>query len=273
MKNRIKAFICLTLVLALSVPLLSSCQFRYDGGHDELYTVAINNIFGIYGHTSNGEISYDPEISVIETDDYGRTLFFYSESYGTEPDCSMAFVIMQASDSKYVYYYQDTCYLPFFATDGEFWHGRANGDTYLQAMELSQELIEVLKEQNDWNRELDESKFTKSKISIKKPEDKSSISEGNLGLKIYQHARNNGYSGSDSYPSCNIEYCNTDQTGGELYYVSCLFGDVDENGENIWETREYAVIMCGGEIRLTEITDITDYYHAVMKLRYPRKYL
>ena len=272
MKAGSKAFICLVLVLTMSVPFLSSCRFKYDGGQDELYTVAVNNIFGISGHTSNGEISYDPEISVIETDDYGRTLFFYSESYGTEPDCSMAFVIMQASDSKYVYYYQDTCYLPFFATDGEFWHGRASRDTYLQAMELSQELIEVLKEQNDWNRELDESKFTKSKISIKKPEDKSSISEGNLGLKIYQHATNNGYSGSDSYPRCFIKYCNTDQTGGELYYVSCMFGDVDENGENIWETRKYAVIMCAGEIRLTEITDITDYYHAVMKLRYPGKY-
>ena len=64
------SIICLFLCI-LAVPLtFSSCSYRgYRGDHADLYTVAVNNVFGISGHTGNGEISYDPAIDILETDD------------------------------------------------------------------------------------------------------------------------------------------------------------------------------------------------------------
>lgn len=72
--------LCLVIVVFLS---LSSCGYsKYRGEQVDLYTVAVNNIFGVSGYISNGEVSYDPGITVIETDPYGRVLFFYNENYG-----------------------------------------------------------------------------------------------------------------------------------------------------------------------------------------------
>mgnify|MGYP006967403959 CR=1 FL=1 len=113
----IPAFLLGCVILLYASPFLMLFIERgYRGEHRDLYTVAVHNIFAIYGYESNGEVSYDPDIQIIETDDYGRVLFFYSERYdgytGDGVDYGMAVVIMQSSRDGYVWYYRDRCYMP-----------------------------------------------------------------------------------------------------------------------------------------------------------------
>ena len=90
MKNTVKTACCF-FAFCIIVLLISSCGFLnysgYSGEHTDMYAVAVNNIFGVQGHISNGEVIYDPEIHIVETDNYGRTLFFYSEYYDYSHRC------------------------------------------------------------------------------------------------------------------------------------------------------------------------------------------
>lgn len=266
-----------TIMISLS---LSSCIFlnyKYRGNTPELYTVAVNNIFGSSGYTNNGEISYTPEISAIETDNYGRTLFFYNENYGQGNWYGMAFVVMQKSENGYVYYYQDDCYLPFFDATDYFWHGRIGGEDYIKAVELAGESIEALKKRNDWNEEFDKTKCTKSKISDIKPDGKIDVVTWTFDDEIYAYAKANGYQGFDDNAVKFFIYCNADASGKELYYVYCMSADDDEKGETIYNTYVYAVIVDTDksifknpvitENAIVEIKDPTIHYDLITKLK------
>lgn len=269
---------CLLLCLLSVLFTFTSCVYRgYRGDHADLYTVAVNNIFGIGGHTGNGEIIYDPAINVLETDDYGRTLFFYNEAYGSGTTYSMAFVIMQKSEGGYAYYYQDDCYSPFFDDSDHFYHGNQGSEDYILAQEMSPDDIAALKERNDWNQPFDADKCTKIKIDTKK-------SEGNIGVKtwtfddeIYAYAKKHGYEGTDDSACQWFEYCNADAEGKELYYVYCHRADDDGAGGTTYSYAVYAVIVHTddsifknieiGEYAIVEITNPTDAYDLIRQLK------
>ena len=286
--KRITKAIVLILIIATLTLSLSSCLmygfgmllfgYEYDGGHDDLYTVAVNNMFYIQGYTNNGEITYNPEISIIETDNYGRTLFFYNESYGAKETYTMAFLIMQKSEDGYVYYYQDECYLPFIDDSDYFWHGTKNGEDYKKAVDMSADLIKALKDKNDWNKEITIGKCHKAKIE-------TDISErGELALDsydfdeiIYKKAKKNGYTGNDDQMVRTIRYVNSDRDGKELYAISCMTRDDDENGNPIFGYFGFAVIVDPdmkifsdpelADKAIAEITDPCKYYDVVYELK------
>lgn len=269
--------IATTVVLSSCVFLFAAFDYSYDGNHEDLYTVAVNNIYGIWGHTSNGEISYNPEISIIEEDKYGRVFFFYNERYGRGADYGMAFIIAQKSDDKYIYYYQDRCYSPFFDSSDYFYDGRDDGKEYKIALELSKKQIEELKNNNDWNKELQLEKCTKTKISSEKTEgDNMSLGyEEDLEAAIYSYAKKNGNKGTDEDPVHHYIYCNKDIEGKELYYVYCLRSYTNENNEVEYIDNYYAVIISTNnnndvvipEKAIVEITDVTKSYEIIKQLK------
>lgn len=271
-----KIFAVIALIcIMLGILCLTSCGYwGYDGAHIELYTVAVNNVFGISGYTSNGEISYDPDIDVIYKDDYGRILFFYDECYGVGNDYGMAFAVMQKSDDKYVYYYQDACYVPHF---DENYHGEKTEDRVATALKISEKAIEELKERNDWNKELKLDKCTRARIVEEKPEGKIGVNTTSFDDEIYEYAKANGYKGSDDSPTRRFEFCNSDANGKELYRVVCMFSDYNVYDEHMTEWREYAVIVdTDGSIfkntvitqdAIAEIKDNTQYYDIVKDLK------
>ena len=280
-KSKLLFILIYTVVTTI---VLSSCNFlctvfdySYDGDHEDLYTVAVNNIFGIYGHTNNGEISYNPEISIIEEDKYGRVLFFYNERYGRGADYDMAFLIMQKSDDKYVYYYQDSCYFPFFDTSDYFYDGHDDSEEYKNALEPAKEQIEELKNNNDWNKNLKLEKCTKTKISNEKPEgDNMSLGyEEDLNAAIYSYAKKNGNKGTDDDPVHSYKYCNRDINGKELYYVYCIRSYTNESNEVEYLDNYYAVIISTNdnygidipEKSIIEITDVTKSYEIIKQLK------
>ncbi|MDR2580941.1 MAG: hypothetical protein LBC85_08120 [Fibromonadaceae bacterium] len=111
---------------------------EYRGKHPELFTEAIHSLAGIRGYHSHG----DAYVRIVEEDEYGRILFYYGED---EYDSYR--LIAQKSDGAYVYYYPDFNFI-----------SRSIGTSF------SEQDIPELKDKNDWNKPLDESKFIKQKI-------------------------------------------------------------------------------------------------------------
>ena len=231
--RKIASVICIILSLIIVMLSFSSCVILdylfnyqgYSGEHTDLYTVAVNNIFAIDGFTNNGEAVYDPGISIIEKDDYGRILFFYNEIYGQCNSYEAAFVIMQKSEDGYVYYYQDDCYTPATLNFDEYYYPDADQGITIDelintATELSSEAIEELKAANSWNLEFCEDKCTKTKINKNKPEGKGGINNIDFEIKFSEYLKENGYENSDDIGNLISEFCNSDTEEKRLYYIT-----------------------------------------------------
>ncbi len=258
----ISIFLCVIIISSL---LLTSCHYKYNGNHEDLYTVAVNNILGISGYESNGEISYNPDITIIETDDYGRILFYYDECYQMDdenPEFGKAFVIMQKSEDGYVYYYQDLCYMPCFDTEEDY-------QKVLRNLDIN--LINQFKSDNDWNKEIDVSKCMKAKISHKKPEGELSMDKYDFDEIVYSYAKANGYKGFDNRTCKIAEYCNADAEGKELFYLYCMSADKVSEDKTIYGYYVYAVIVnpdkTFSENSIIEIKDKTQAHQIIKELK------
>ncbi len=118
--KKLKIIVCILLSTFVTFS-LTACRAYYSGPHWDLYSVAVNNIFGAAGFGDDGEARPSPDIDIIEVDDFGRVLFFYNEypNYSKQ-QYRTAIVIMQHhdnSDYRWVYYYQDVCYLPYLGDE------------------------------------------------------------------------------------------------------------------------------------------------------------
>jgi len=142
--------------------LLSSCAYKgYSGNYSDLYTVAINSVLWLNGHSWGADFECDPQIVKIDEDNYGRTLFsYYEKHYSGADDISFsALLVCQTSSKDEVFYYEDVNYVV------------KKQELYSQKLEeFSAEEIEALKSINDWNKELDYNKCISKKITKKKAE-------------------------------------------------------------------------------------------------------
>lgn len=237
--KKTKIIACILLLTFVTFG-LTACLVFYSGPHLELYSVAVNNIFGADGFGDDGEAPPDPTIDIIEVDDYGRVLFFYNEypNYSKQR-FRTAIVIMQRYDNPddYVYYYQDDCYLPYLGNETPYPVGYRNF--------FSEDDVTALKELNDWNKELNLDKCTRAACSHRKPHGALKIKEKEFEKAIKPVAQKMGYKGDDTiYRYC--EYCNTDKYGRELYYVYGVGRDVYGEGVSTTSTDqefEFAIIF------------------------------
>ena len=233
------------LIISTVVLLFSSCNYGgYKGDRTDLYTVAVNNVFGTFGHHSNGEVVFDPHIHVIETDAFGRTLFFYSEFYTSSVnpvvDNGMAFVIMQYSNDETVYYYQDECYLPFYDTNNYY---ETESDWAAIEKKMDTAALDALKKANDWNQEINEEKCASLKISKHKNKSALRPHKHELNEPVYAYEVQNGYTGEDEDFVDVTEYCQTDRYGKELFWVWGMTSNADETDKTVYEYHDYAVIL------------------------------
>ena len=248
-RNRtfLKECLMLFAVFILSVVLLVSClqipfvqemfQYKYRGKHPELYATAVNNVFGASGWRSNGEIVYDPQISIIETDAYGRVLFFYDEYVHWVVDevrFERTLLIMQGAQDDKVYYYQGICCLPYVDTSGE-------GIEVLQYVDA--DTLEAFKERNDWGKPMDESKCTQSPLVKRKPEDKLDIGREEYRARLFAYDKAHGYTENEKTLYYSGRFCYADKFGRELHYVYVEFADIGPDGKRTYIGRPYAVIF------------------------------
>ena len=139
------------MVLLLTALVVFTCltgcfgEYEYSGEYPDMYTEAIRSLIGAIGRLD--EVGLNPEMSILDEDEYGRVLYSYYEGARVN---TYNYLIMQKSDEEYVYFYQDY--------------------NFISSTEIffSEEDIEKLKEYNDWGKETDNEKCTKAKIEYKK---------------------------------------------------------------------------------------------------------
>ena len=262
-----KRFMIVILILSASL-CFSSCtlikRFFYPDyapeGKEDLYTVAVSNIFGCDGYVSNGEVTYDPTVMVIETDSYGRTLFYYTEYYTTE--FVTGYVIMQKSENGEAYYYQYDCYLPY---SGALEHDDEKDPEKAKNI-FNKEEVDSLKQRNDWDKELDLSKCTKTKIVLRRDSKKDGREfERILKSDLLDHAKELGFEGQDASFYSYEKFCCSDKNGLELYCLACTFYVKNDGSKT--QMRRYAVIMnAGKKIRMIDVTGSNDGYDQIKQL-------
>ena len=134
------------------------------------------------------------QVSVLEEDDYGRIMFSYSAPNVTTQETETVLVMCQKIDDEYVYFYEDICYT--FQYD-------------------NQDAIKVIKEQNDWNQPLDQSKMSRRPNQITFDLFITSNSTLLYGNVIQAAARELGVSSSQV---TQLHFIDADNSGNELYW-------------------------------------------------------
>lgn len=70
------------LLLMPILMLLTSCGYKgHSNNNLELYSTAVNSVLLINGYSWNADFECDPQIEIIDKDDYGRVLYTYYEKY------------------------------------------------------------------------------------------------------------------------------------------------------------------------------------------------
>ncbi|XMB73076.1 hypothetical protein RJI07_03970 [Mycoplasmatota bacterium WC30] len=188
----------------------------YDGDNKDLYTEAIFSLIGNRGYFLDGEILDDPEIIVIEEDNYGRTMFSYVESNDIS---SYSYLIAQKSDPDYVYFYPD---YNFISSEYDYWN---NQDKEM----FTDDEINELKLLNDWDLPLDESKMVHFEITTLKEKPETAIEEEVFENLLKSLSGKSGYLGDDSLYRYS-EYFMTDDYGRTIYYVYGVGRDAEGTG-------------------------------------------
>ena len=125
------------------------------GSIPSIFSIAIYSLLGVTG-------SEFDDIEILEKDSKGRVMFsFCAYGYSIENNDNLySIIICQKSDLKYTYYYPDCNYIVAPTKN-----------------EISEEEICELKEKNDWDKELNQSKMIKAKITRRKEMDNSASPE------------------------------------------------------------------------------------------------
>ena len=236
--------LCISLLL-LSL-LLVGCGV-YRGEHRDLHAVAINSLLGIFGCPED-------VVRVIETDEYGRTLFAFRRASNegiSEVDHVLALLISQKSTSEYAYFY-DGYNVILCRFDGSERWGRLSPETVFN--HFSAEEVEKLKADNDWGKEINEDRLFRVPIRGYKPVTVSARKQRAAFGEIsdYSDYLNSGFSGpltSDKNGKTLYLFLGYrfDARAGIEYFTPPVLAMFDKDGNLIENTG------------LKEITDIWDY--------------
>ena len=165
MKRILLIFLSLTVLLSVG----GCYREPYNGDRADLYTVALNSLLWVTGVSWESDKAADPAIEVIEEDSYGRVLFTYQEKdFGSVMSFS-SLLIMQKTENGSVYFYPDCNAICVRAS--------LTGED----VSFSDESIEALKQQNDWEKEMNTEKCVKREIGTTPLE---SVKEGKENAEI-----------------------------------------------------------------------------------------
>lgn len=156
------------ITCALNIIMLFGCgrlYKGYTGEYPQLFTVAVNSIPDAKGYIFY-EIRHQPAISLIDEDSQGRLLFCYCEQYNR--DAIMYLMVCQSADGKSAYYYENA--YTFSTVSGKvsarikLYGTKFPSKIVSPMLDFTNEQVEALKEENDWNQELNIDKCTKAPI-------------------------------------------------------------------------------------------------------------
>lgn len=183
--------------LLFFIPLLLMSEKDYNGQHPSLYTAAVNSLINIS--------SMSPKIQIISTDDYGRQLYSFNcyESHNL--------LVAQKNDKSLVYYYPNV---------NSISHRNSYLDTDKSQYFTSLD-IEILKEKNDWNEEINLDKCISNEISRNSSRSKLALGENEITPFFKNYMLKQGY-GEDEYKINTTKFAFIDDYGRELYYTKAI---------------------------------------------------
>jgi hypothetical protein len=212
-KSRIKM-----VILACLVFLLSSCNGISVTTEEQV--CAIYSVPGLFAYDLKGM----GDSAILERDSYGRTLNQYTYKNYITDTMQTVFVICQMvdEDEEYIYYYEDINYLVEVYTEEE---------------------LNQLKQENDWEKPLDESKMSRRDCSytfdvvLKNPRN-DVLSGKEVRVKIFEILKMQEETGD----SWRID---TDAIGQETWVAS-----FEKNGET---TKYFALVDLSYNVSVMEI--------------------
>lgn len=250
--------IFLVVVIILTILITTGCAYEYKGEYADLLSVSLANLPAARGCSPAGEIIYDPQILVLETDSEGRTLFYYYE------DCDPYWhiLIKQKSDGEKVYYYPDDCYLSLPISE-EYIFSYDDEERKNMVYEcISEEALSSFKALNDWDMPINEAKCESTNIITKKSEGKNNPGETKFNsyaeeyYKLsgrYIHPKNSDLVYFTSYLTC-------DNYGRELYIVKTYITDYDIKSETTTYYHLLIVITPNGSCDISSIISVDNPY-------------
>ena len=210
--NKLVRFLKASGILVLIIILLSGClsltDKSYEGEYPELYSVALNSILYTQGYYMLINTVNDSVIRIVDEDQYGRVLFFYTEENLIS---RYSLVVLQKRDKRHAYFYPDYNFISI-SPDPEVMFLDYDNPSEITA-NFTVEKIEELKAKNDWGREINENKCTKVKIVRRK--DATGPVRNNAVTELYNIAL-----GDDSYgsvASSHIDYFIKDDYNRSIY--------------------------------------------------------
>ena len=182
----VKKIICFLIIICLCLG-FSGCPYtpaRFLGQEVGLYSVAMNSVLGC---------SYHGDIKVLEEDSFGRVLFSGSSTLNY-----FSILICQKEDKQngYVYFYPDCNFIV-----------AKNAD------DITEDQIDLLKQQNNWDEELNENLMTKVKILRKQEKMSSDITKRKIKKILKEDPSYVWHAGF------RLELVTKDAKGKHLFYV------------------------------------------------------
>ena len=246
------AALAIILLLAAVAFLFYDVYFganEYNGENPELYTVAIHNFLGSEGCGSNGEIPVSSQLGIIETDSYGRVLFYYHEGVIKE---GCGYGISQKTQDGYVYFYQDDCVIP---ADDDWNYREVTHEDW-----FTEDEIAAFKTRNDWNQPMNDSKCTKEQIVREKPKPKLNLKKGDFDEVAKACFEEKGIPYSQKSVHSSDTFFIADDYGREMYVLHCYIRGVTAN------KLDYDLVIifnpdgsCDTSKAVTEISDFLNY--------------
>lgn len=165
-KAKLIKILILTSILCLILFTLCACAYSgYEGDHAGAYTLTYTQVPGTKGATSYWLSYRDPQILLLETDSEGRGLYLYYESC----ESPLSLVIVQRESAERVYFYPEDSAISFRTPDHiyEVYDEKKTDDELISLRKelCSDEVLEKFKEENDWNKPIDESRLDSAAIT------------------------------------------------------------------------------------------------------------
>jgi signal peptidase I len=221
----------ITVLVVLPLLILSGCivpsdppAYLYRGDHVDLNCVATNNILGIFAVDNNN-------IVVVDEDFYGRRLFIYwgnsnAASYQLrydKPPAIYGILISQKTDGDTVYFYPDYNFVIYKDNrETRSWPKNEYLLEYAYDAAIADD-IEWLKNQNDWEKPIDESKCVSVKVSRKNraAESKTPLVPDEALEKAYKQVA----ASDDIYSWGLFNYLTSDQYDRHICFFRCIRED------------------------------------------------
>lgn len=247
-----RIFQLLSVIFILT--LLSGCfimpEDHYSGDYPELFTVAISSLLGARGY-STSEIFHEALILVIDEDSYGRIMFYYTEDSEIS---SFNLLISQSSSETHVYFYPHFNFISL-PLDEIYFERNVYG---IFNVIFPEEMVEKLKQRNDWERPLNLEQAISVEIVRAKP-------TGPIPRAILREAHRESL-GEHARGTVHYRYFNSDNYGRSIYVFSKR---VNARSESV-SGNHHAVVLFQPDGTFDEnlgVMELTDWFHYQEELK------